>query len=234
MTSEAREHPRAEADVLSLDESRRLIGYLGLILPYGLYVLAGLRPTTGLKDLRVLQSVSAYYYTGAVALFTGVLVALSLFLWSYKGYKDVSADRIVGKIAGAAAACVALFPSTFLPALEPSWWRPWMGKAHYAAAVVLFLSFIVFALWLFRMTAQVDRSARPRDKKVRDTICLVCGITMIGAMIWAVLAAQADGSIFWAEALAIQAFAVSWLAKGEAHKPYVRAARRMFGRSDTA
>ena len=157
----------------------------------------------------MLSSVSAYYYSGAVALFTGVLVALSLTLLSYKGYRDVRADRIVGKTSGAAAACVAFLPTEPPPGLRPGWWMSWMGYAHVTSAIVLFVSFIVFALWLFRMTAVIDRRKRPVYKKTRDADCLGCGIVMICAVLWAGAAGLAHRSIFWPEAFAIEAFAVS-------------------------
>ncbi len=58
---------------LSARAHRLLIGFLGLLLPVLLYVLAGLRSTTGLTSWRLLDSVSAYYYTGAIGVFIGVL-----------------------------------------------------------------------------------------------------------------------------------------------------------------
>ena len=66
---------------------RSLIGYLGILLPVLLYGLAGLRPTTDLPRWETLNSISAYYHTGAVAVFVGVLFALALFLLTYRGYK---------------------------------------------------------------------------------------------------------------------------------------------------
>jgi hypothetical protein len=230
VTDASLERQRKDPDEVSLEEQRRLIGYLGLVLPAGLYALAGIRPTPGLPAWEVLSSVSAYYYSGGVALFAGVLVALSLTLLSYKGYRDVRADRIIGKTSGAAAAGVAFLPTDPPPGLRPGWWMSWMGYAHMTSAIVLFVSFIVFAIWLFRMTAVVNRQRRPADKKARDAVCLACGIIMIFAVLWAGAAGLAHGSIFWPEVAAIEAFAVSWLTKGEAHKPLVAAARRAFRR----
>jgi hypothetical protein len=114
------------AQALSLQAHRRIIGTLGLILPLTIYLVAGARPTAGLEDGKLLDSVSAYYYTGAVGVFTGVLFALSLFLFSYRGYKDFAADRIVGAVGGLAAMVVVLFPTSAPPnAFELAW----VGKA---------------------------------------------------------------------------------------------------------
>lgn len=211
---------------LSVRAHRQLIGYLGLLLPIVLYLLAGLRSTTGLQSWKLLGSVSAYYDTGAVGVFVGVLFALSLFLFSYRGYVNDRADRIIGKIAGVAALGVPLFPTKPpLGSLGPSWWTPIMDKLHLASAIVLFGSFILFALWLFRQSRIPRFRDRPQEKRARDTVCLLCGIAMLLGMIWAVIASFLGYSIFWPETIAIEAFAVSWLTKGEVHLSVIRAAR---------
>jgi hypothetical protein len=224
------ERPREDPDELSLQEHRRLVGYLGASLPPCLYLLAACRPTTGLPRWDLLASVSEYYYSGAVALFTGVLLALALELWTYKGYKNVKADRRVGMTGGAAAACVSFFP-TFPPlGLSPPWWSAWMGYLHLGSAIVLFGSFIAFAGWLFRKSAVVNRRERPTEKKRRDVIFLVCALVMGGAILWALAAWLFDLPIFWPEAIAIEAFAVSWLVKGEAAQKWATTAHRLIGR----
>ena len=228
-----RERKRRDAPVdLSLQTHRRIIGTLGLMLPALIYLFAGARPTADLPAWRLLGSVSAYYYTGGVGVFVGVLFALSLFLFSYRGYEGVKADRIVGTVGGTAALVVALFP-THAPvaSLQPGWWAPPTGIIHYVAAVVLFGAFILFSVWLFRRSATPRRRDRPADKRLRDDVCLVCGLVMIAAVIWAAALGLSGGPIFLPEAVAIVAFAVSWLVKGEAYVPVVRATRRLVKRS---
>jgi hypothetical protein len=221
---------RAAPLSLSQNAHRQLIGYLGFVLPFLLYLLAGFRHTDDLQDWVLLPSVSAYYYTGAVAVFVGVIAALSLFLFSYQGYQGVAADRIVGSIGGAGAVGLILFPTSApSPTLRISWWDDWMATVHYSCAVALFISFIVFAIWLFRKSEFGVRSARPRDKRWRDDVCLTCGIIMTVAVAWAGWAGWNHASIFYQESVAIEAFAVSWLVKGEAHQSIARAARRVFG-----
>ena len=211
------------ADSLSQQAHRRLIGILGILLPLLLYVFAGLRHTVGLPAWAPLQSISAYYYTGAVAIFVGVLFALALFLLTYPGYKGVIADRVLGLVGGTAAILVALFPTSAPAAVPvPTWWRPYMRTVHYASAVVLFLAFILFAIWLFRKSNVPRRSDRPLDKRRRDDICLACGIVMIASVLWAASSMFTHAPIFLPESIAIIAFAVSWLTKGEAHKPVIR------------
>ena len=218
---------REVPDHLSQRGHRRLIGVLGLLLPILLYVVAGLRPTDGLRRWDVLTSVSAYYYTGAVGIFVGVLFALSLFLFTYPGYKGVMADRLVGGLGGVAALGVALFPTAAPDGLsEPTWWSDQLRVVHYVSAVLLFVSFILFSVWLFRKSSIPSRSDRPADKRRRDDVCLVCGLIMIACVLWAATSLITQAPIFWPEAIAIVAFAVSWLVKGEAYQPVLHAFRR--------
>jgi len=94
---------------LSNHAHQQLIGYLGLLLPVLLIVLTALRPIRDQPTWTPWGSVSAYYYSGAVAVFVGVLFALSLFLLTYQGYSQSWADRALGRIGGVCAICVAVF-----------------------------------------------------------------------------------------------------------------------------
>ena len=208
-----------ERDDLSSNAHRQLIGYLGLLLPLLLWLIAGWRHTEGLQAWKPLSSVSAYYYTGAVAAFTGILVALALFLFTYRGYDNESRirDRIAAIIAGIAAIFVAFFPTGVPDNLKPlSWWTPVLGTIHYCSAVVLFGSFIFFALFLFRKSGKKRTKSLPRGKVVRNTIHIFCGAAMLACMLWAGIATIVDAPIFWPEVLALEFFAISWLAKGRA------------------
>jgi hypothetical protein len=217
--------PQGSRDDLSDNAHRQLIGYIGLVMPVLLYLLAGARPTSGLNRWEVLDSISAYFYTGAVAAFVGMLVALALFLLTYRGYanKYNKLDRGAAKIAGAAAIAVAFFPTGApIPELEMSWWSPGSAVIHYIAAVVLFGSFAFFSLFLFRLGT--DKSP-PKDKQILNTIFLVCGVTIVLSMVWAGFNGWQKRSIFVPESLALVAFAVSWLVKGRAHKSIASAVK---------
>lgn len=218
---------------LSALAHRRWIGALGLSLPLLLWLLAGVRPTGALPRWSVLDSVSAYYYSGAVGVFVGVLFALALFLITYQGYAGVVADRLVGFVGGLAALGVALFPTNPPPGIvAPDWWSDRAAVIHYVSAVTLFVCFIVFALWLFRKSDVPRGARRPLAKRRRDGIFLACGVAMIGAVGWAGVAGMRGGAIFVPESIAIVAFAISWLVKGEVEAPVLRAMRRWRGRRD--
>jgi hypothetical protein len=83
------------------------------MLPPLVYLIAGWRPTQGLTPWQPLSSISAYYYTGAVAALVGILVALAVFLFTYRGYDNEYSrlDRAAAIIAGVAAVLVAFFPT---------------------------------------------------------------------------------------------------------------------------
>jgi len=175
--------------------------------------------------------VSAYYYTGAVGIFVGVLFALSLFLFTYQGYEGVIADRIVGRLGGAAALGVALFPTAAPIGLsEPPWWSPALEVVHYVSAVLLFATFILFSVWLFRKSSVPPGSARPVEKRARDAVYLACGVVMIASVLWAASSMFTHKPVFVPETIAIVAFAISWLAKGEAYQPVVTVVRHLRAR----
>ncbi len=211
-------------DDLSDHAHRQLIGYIGLVLPILLILLVTLRD--GVVSWRSLDSISAYYYTGAVAAFVGMLVALALFLFTYRGYRNKYhwADRAASIIAAIAALGTAFFP-TAAPAgfARLSWWSCATGVLHYVSAVTLFAMFAVFALVLFRKTASGE-DITP-DKRWRNRVYVVCGLLIVASIIWAALAAFKGKSIFWPESVALVAFSVSWLVKGYALTTIKEAAR---------
>jgi hypothetical protein len=221
--------PVYQPDDNSSRAHRQLIGYIGLVLPILLILIVLVRD--GMERWRSLDSISAYYYTGAVAAFVGMLVALALFLFTYRGYRNQHywADRAASIIAAAAALGVAFFP-TKAPAdtLTLPWWSPETGVLHFVSALVLFTMFAVFALWLFRITS--SEKEVPSDKRWRNRVFLFCGITIVVSIIWAVIALRNDRYIFWPESLALVAFAVSWLVKGYAHTTIADATRSLYQR----
>lgn len=222
-----------EQDDLSSHANRQLIGALGMVQPLLLWVIAGERPTQGLPRWNLLSSVSAYYYSGAVAVFVGILIALAVFLFTYRGYdnKDQRRDRTAACIAGGAAVLVAFFPTRPpCPGCVLPWWRPYMDVTHHVAATVLFLSFIYFSLVLFPKAGPHGTGAPSREKRRRNIIYRLCGVLMIGFVAWAFLASLRHRSIFWPEALALESFAVSWLVKGRFVATTMAIGRRTLGR----
>jgi hypothetical protein len=214
--------PDREDDDLTGHAIRQLIGYLGFALPPLFWLIAGWRPTMPLERWKLLDSLSAYYYTSAVVLQVGILSTLAIYLFTYKGYKNEHrrGDQVAAIIAASAALLVALFPTAAPhPSLKLGWWTAWTGRIHYAAAVVQFVGFIVFALVLFPKSNPKSKDMHgklPRGKRVRNGIYRFCGWGIVACVVWAAIAAYANKSIFWPETGAVELFAISWLAKGRA------------------
>lgn len=237
--------PEPKEDDASSHAYRQLIGVLGMLLPPALWLVAGLRPTKSLPSWERLTSISAYYYTGAVPVFVGILVALGIFLVTYRGYRNnyQQRDRIASFLAGIAAILVASFPTRAPAAASaPDWWTPLADRIHFTSALALFVSFIVFALYLFpkskpdvqgsgqsalgaaqdaQRSGPTNSYSLPRAKQLRNLIYRGCGLAMVVCILWAgisELSARREGSadIFWQETLALEFFGISWLTKGHA------------------
>ena len=220
----------SEEDDLSSHRYRQLIGYLGMTLPLLLWNIAGWRPTEGLPRWGLLNSVSAYYYTGSVAVFVGILVALALFLVTYRGYNNEHnrRDRIAGIIAGVAAIGVAFFPTRApLDSLKPSWWAPHMRAIHYISAIVMFGAFIFFSIYLFPKSKTKEGEPVHLGKRVRNFFYISCGLVMLVCMLWAGSAYFTKAPIFWPETIALVFFAMSWLVKGRADWTLVIVGKRV-------
>ena len=221
---------------------RQLIGWIGLV--FGGIIILLARDRDGAGYTAQLTSISAYYYSGAVWAFTGMLVSLGLFLFAYKGYKNDYwwADQLASKLAAAAAIVVAWYPTKApTPELRPEWWSEEMGIYHHIAAGILFTMFAIFALFLFplsaktahkksqyrlkeledqeRMLDQGTRDKRERETKLKNAIYYVCGGLILIAIGWALWAGKHGDPIFLPECIALGAFSLSWLVKGTVHHP---------------
>src|SRR5215204_5022697 len=92
---------------------RKSVGLLGIVLPFAL--IFGVKFLTNCNILQ--DSISDYYYTKMGHYMTGTLCAVSLFLFSYKGYG--AKDLWAGRAASLFALGVAFFPcSNFYPLSE--------------------------------------------------------------------------------------------------------------------
>ena len=200
---------------LSYQTHRIVIGLLGLLLPLLLPALSDLFVTPKLPTTGVLDSVSAYYYSGAMFAFVGILFALALFLGTYRGYAG-AIDQVLGILGGLAALGVVIFP-TEAPddSLKRAWWTPCMKDLHYGSATALFLIFIIFAVFVFTQSDQRWAAMRP-NKKVRNVLSVLCGVFMFFGVIWTWRNGHAKRPIFVPECFTIGFFAVSWLLKATA------------------
>ena len=205
--------------VISYLALRKVIGIIGISLPFVLAIGAAIFFGTNIQS-----SVSSYYYTGMGDVFVGALCAIGVFLFSYKGPNPVDepADDRAGNLGGVFAVGMALFPTVSdSPGSSDA---SFIGYIHIIFAAGFFLTLIYFSLFLF---TKIHPTRSPSRKKLqRNKVYRVCGYIMILCIlliaIYSLLpngmamSLKAYHPVFWLEAIAVVAFGISWLTKGEA------------------
>jgi hypothetical protein len=207
--------------VISYLGLRKAIGILGFalpfVLPFGQILLHALGAQSSLHSPVIANSVSSYYYTDMRNIFVGSMCAIGVFLMSYTGYDN---DKIAGRLASVFAIGVALFPTSPLPDATPD--QKLIGGVHLTFAASLFLTLAYFSLCLF---TKMDPNKPPTPQKLkRNRVYRISGYVMLACIALIVVAAlppvkamvEQLAPRFWLEAIAIVAFGISWLTKGEA------------------
>ncbi|MBV7408801.1 hypothetical protein [Maritimibacter sp. DP1N21-5] len=220
--------------VLEYLNVRRALGYLGFGLPVVLILYGALPGTT------FAPSISEFYYTHMGGVFVGVMCAIGVFLFTYKGYRrepgEVLSDKVLSRIAGLLAIGVAIFPVRVeAPALcdDPGinlGLECHPNLLHFGSATGFFLALAILCIFQF---TKGDRHADGSIRWTPDNLIYVgCGTLMILcllALVPYVLIDQVTETLapwkymFVMESLACVAFAVAWLVKGETLKPVRRA-----------
>lgn len=202
-----------DALVISYLTLRKAVGILGLALPF-LLAFGGMLLD---RKFGVHGSISGYYYTGMRNVLVGTLCAIGTFMMSYRGYERK--DDVAGDLACLFAIGVALCPTN--SDLNST---TFMGLAHYLFAALLFLTLAYFSLCLFTKT---DSDVPPtRQKLRRNAVYKICGYAILGAVVLIVVVKYLPeglrtevarfNPVFWLESIAVIAFGISWLTKGEA------------------
>lgn len=191
---------------------RRLVGWLGLLLPLvliggGLFIDMAFRPT-----------LSSYYHGELRDIFVGTLFAIGTFLITYRYER---ADDVVTTVAGVAAYAVALFPTSEDHCLD--FWNAGASAQIHVIAAALFLGALgVMSLFLFTRSA----GAKTPMKRRRNAVYIAAGLTIficLGIIAYEfTMVGQCPPEdtadrfvILAAEAVAVIAFGLSWLVKGE-------------------
>lgn len=211
------------------DKLRLMIGVLGVMLPVMLWFF--LWVDSGLTT--PLFSISHYYYTRVDSIFILVVGLMGFFLIAYKGY-DVR-DFIVSGVSGLGAISLLLWPTDNLETscciskmpcdhvVSMLYDNTFRSYWHYASAGVFLGGLAYMSLFLFTKS---DKSVEQRGKakRRRNKVYRTCGVVMLMAL--AVIIAKPIGIIsetwfkannmtFWMEAVAVEAFGISWLVKSE-------------------
>jgi hypothetical protein len=209
--------------VVSYLTLRQMIGWIGLLMPITVRLGAYLFQ----PHIHTTDSISAYYYTGMRDVFVSTLVLVGVLLTCYR--TPLRRDNVVAIIAGLAAIGIALFPMDPTFAKEIIQEYPLMapdvsgekcyvirGFLHYHFVFVSIFFALSFYLVYFRFSAFTP-PAPTRQKLARNKVYKWCGAAMFFAFAAiGVLALTTKGSsIFWPETVAVVAFALAWLVKGQ-------------------
>jgi len=217
-------HSYGNPDVLSYHNMRKAVGILAFALPFvlalGNIAVALIGPSHALPQPLFQQSISAYYYTVTGRFLVGSLCAIAMFLMSCQGYDRN--DEITGYLACLFAIGVAFFPTTDPGQLHPPALDRHIATVHVSSAALMFLTLAYFCLVLFRKTD--PRNEPTRQKRQRNTVYALCGWTIVGCIvvmtslnIQAVkLFLRPIDPLLTFESIALLAFGVAWLTKGEA------------------
>ncbi|MEO7991199.1 MAG: DUF998 domain-containing protein [Chryseolinea sp.] len=199
---------------------RNAIGWLGSMLPVALIVGSFL---FGPCDI-IQPSISHYYFTNMREVFVGLMCAVGLFLFSYKGHSRL--DSMVSNAAGLFAFGVALFPTNAIDGYHCQHEIisfinvPFHSVIHFTCAGLFFFTLSMMSLLLFTKSKETKEN-QTDEKRTRNVIYKVCGWIMlvsiaIIAISGPVLHVDETSQItFWFETVALLAFGISWLTKGE-------------------
>ncbi|MGA2206423.1 MAG: DUF998 domain-containing protein [Terracidiphilus sp.] len=208
--------------VLSHHAMRRLVGIIALLLPFvlagGTILLALIGPSHAVPHPLLQRSISDYRYTAMGDCYVGALCAIAAFLMCTRGYDWT--DEITGYLAGALALGVALCPSVNPRDPVHSPLQLELNTVHTMFAAQMFLVLAYFCLVLFRRSS--PGKSRTRRKQHRNAVYAVCGavILVCDAMM---VSLNLEGAarilrpfnpLLNCESLALIAFGVAWLTKG--------------------
>lgn len=191
-----------DAKVFDYKALRLLVGLIAFALPF----------VVSFQSSISLSSISASYYSDARDAFVGMLFIVGAFLWAYNGHG--SRDAYISCVGSVAAVLVALFPTACDTCDVDA-----KAIVHYSAAFALFLTLIYFCFFSFRKHTKGEKG----KKGLRSKIYWLCGWAMIAAVLGVIVAklllpdetVKALGIVYWAEAIALCAFGISWIVAGK-------------------
>jgi hypothetical protein len=207
--------------IISYMAMRQLIGILGILLPF-ICILGGIL----FSGLPCQRSISFYYHTNMRDFLSGILLAVSIFLITYKGYRKL--DSVVTSLIGIAGIGVALFPclgpgGAAVPAGLFQVGAGFADVVHMGCAALFFILLALNSLFLFTLSTKKD-SPPGSNKNTRNAVYVVCGgVILISLLLFVILYLAlgrerfgSGSAVLILESVMLLAFGVSWLVKGEA------------------
>lgn len=198
---------------------RQVLGILGMALPLICY-LGG----RFFEKLPLLRSISYYYYFNVRDSLVGILIAVGVFMITYKGYEII--DDIVSNVIGIASIGIALFPclDTENPLIRVGFFQlpsTTSNIIHLSSAVLFFTLLALNSIFLF--TRSDEKKEKTVNKRRRNIIYIICGVIILSSifaivLLFIIMGQEKLGNtviIFTIEAIMLEAFGISWLVKGE-------------------
>ncbi len=204
--------------IIDARTAQKLIGIMGLALP--VILVLGYAMTTA-PDIIVLPTLSEYVYTQFEPLFTGILFAIGIMFFAYKGYAKNQgpipiSDNALANIAGTASIITAIAQTN--TCVFDININMLIGRIHVVSAVTLLISMALFCLFYFTQTSSREITAQKRRK---NSIYHFCGyVIVLGLLIGFVhMLTRGDECItssllLWLEWIMIWAFSIAWCVKG--------------------
>lgn len=214
-----------ETMVFSQGALRITVGLLGFLLPVTLVLYT---MVYGNCEPDVLASISDYFHAKGRSLFVGILSAVSLTFFVFKGYNVI--DEVFGKIACISCIGIIAFPTKICqPTLchITSSTDALKSTLHFTSAGIFFGCLVVFSLFLFPLSYKgIEQQHRTKRMKWRNFIYKFSGIIIIVAMFLIFTFSKLVSKeihddyiqynpVFWLETVMLFAFAISWLTKSQ-------------------
>lgn len=217
--------------VFSYMALRNLIGFSGMLLPVVLVVF-----TKESNNKNIENSISDYYYTSNGDMLVVLLSVLGVFLFTYRGYK--LKEKLLLALAAICAIGIAFSPtatnivitneffSVHTPNQEVA---QFLGlEQHLIFAGTFFIAIALLSLFYFPKKSPGTVLKKPdgnmTQKAKRNVVYKICGWIMLASVLVLVLYflvtpfKKALGDfpmVFVMETVAIEAFGISWITKGE-------------------
>jgi hypothetical protein len=194
--------------IISYITLRKIIGWMGItlvpILVLGSFWLD--------HTSQIQVSVSAYYYTHMRNALVGIICGISLFLLSYHGYSWK--DSLASKLAGIFSLGIAFFPTS-----ETNNAKDIISTLHFITSGIFFIILAYMSLFLFTKTS----GDMTPEKLKRNWVYRICGVIMVACILGiAIISIPTVHAkiphtklVITMETLALEAFGLSWLTKGE-------------------
>lgn len=212
--------------LISYKTLRTLVGVLGMFLSTILVIGSAILS----NQPAVQRSISHFYHTRMGDVFVGLLTAISLFLFVYKGPEKK--DNWLGNFAGILGMIVAFFPTKFdydcinegiCDVVNRAQFNAsWTQAFHLVSAGIFLLMLATFSLCLFPKTHPGVNVVKGTQKFRRNIVYYLSGVIIILCVVTLAVGfaffkdeLKETKLTFILESVALFAFGISWLVKGE-------------------